>query len=158
MHTRAKPQGYPDPRNGTLLEMARLGDVNLRLVLVMPVDDIQEIAFMTGLAGRDVTVLLDRAGRSNEQVGRFPALHIEAGEHVESGTYRAGENGRTASHVDPPVVVAVVFFVSAETGADSVAAEAVYTALPVSALEPAEVEPVLDEVAPAPVAALEAFD
>ncbi len=40
MDTRAKPQGHLDPRNGALIEIPRLGDVDLGLVLVVPVDDV----------------------------------------------------------------------------------------------------------------------
>ncbi len=62
-----------------------------------------------------------------------------------------------AAEVDPPFVVVVVDF-KAFAGGDKVLAEGVYSAVDVSALEPADVEPVEEELeAAAPVVPEEEF-
>src|SRR3569833_564317 len=88
--------------------MLRLGDVELRLVLFMPVDDVPEIPLMPRLARGNVYVLLHGAGGTDIQALQRPTLYIQAGNRVEARAYRTGNNRWAPGGIETLIVGDVV--------------------------------------------------
>ena len=94
VHLHAQAERHFDPCDGALFDVFGFHDGHFRELLIVHVANERQVAFVAGLLGRNVNVLLDGDGWAERERGVFSGLHFHADDGVEARADGPGDGRR----------------------------------------------------------------